>query len=168
MGKKRLRLVALVPLVGLPHFLVSVQSILAMAQAAVPLLRQSARRAGQAPVIDDEDDEDGEALIEFESDFDEDDPDNDINLHRHEVGVVPRGSRPAPPLNRDEHSAAVQGVRQQALPFNAPPPAPPVPTNKRAGRAARSQPEAMEPLVPNPLLAQQNANAAIQFSLDSA
>ena len=127
----------------------------------------SSGHAGQAPLIEDEDDvysDDGEALISFESDFDEDDPDNDINLHRNEVGMVPRGSRPAPPLNREEHNAAVQGAHQPALPFNAPPSAP-VLVNKRsakAGNGPKNKPDTMEPLVPNPLLAkQQNANALI-------
>ena len=127
----------------------------------------SARRAGQAPVIDDEDEEDEEALIEFESDFDDDDPDNDINLHRHEVGVVPRGSRSAPPLNCDEHSAAVQGVRQQALPFNAPPPA--NPAHKQEG-----WPCGQEPARSNGAASSQSLAGAAkrecrqQFSLDSA
>ena len=122
-------------------------------------------------MIEDEDDgynEDEETLIRFESDFDRDDPNNDINLHRHEVDLGPPGSRAAPPLNREEHNAAVQGAHQQVLPFNAPPPmppVPPVPVNKKAakaGGAAKNQPDMMEPLRPNPLWAkQQNANAAL-------
>jgi ribosomal protein S25 len=66
-----------------------------------------------------EDDEDD--AIEFQADFDDeyDDPRNDINLHKQEVGSVPRGARSMPPWDANEHSNAVQGAQQQALPFNA-------------------------------------------------
>ncbi|HLI06672.1 MAG TPA: DNA translocase FtsK [Ktedonobacteraceae bacterium] len=108
---------------------------------------------GQALANEDEDedeDEDGDTLINFESDFgDEDDPDNDINLHRREIGLVSRGGRAVAPLNRDEHSAAVQGAQQPPLPFNAP-----IAGDRGTQQAgARSKPDSMEPLQPNPLLA---------------
>lgn len=92
------------------------------------------QRAAQAANEVDEDDEDYEnddAMIEFESDFRDDDPLNDINLHKREVGMVPQGSRSAQPLNREEHNAAIQGARQQPLPFDQ-------------GKTV------MEPLAPNP------------------
>jgi len=88
---------------------------------------------------------DGEPGIDFEPDFgDEDDPLNDINLHKQQVGLVPRGARPAQQLDRDEHKAAVQGARQQPLPFN------------ESGQSGNSGVEdEMEPLAPNPLQAKQ-------------
>ncbi|HKF37621.1 MAG TPA: DNA translocase FtsK [Ktedonobacteraceae bacterium] len=95
---------------------------------------------------DQEDDVvDDEPGIDFEPDFgDEDDPLNDINLHKQQVGLVPRGARPAQQLDRDEHRAAVQGARQQPLPFNG------------SGQSANSGVEdEMEPLAPNPLQAKQ-------------
>ncbi len=100
---------------------------------------QTPARPG-APVDDDDDYDD---IIEFEDDFDQDeddDPGNDINLNKQQVGNVPRGNRPAPPLNRDEHEAAVKGARQQALPFDEAP--------QPAGTSAANH--EMEPLAPNP------------------
>ncbi len=123
--------------------------------------------AGQAQAALDEDDEDededGEPVIRFESDFDdEDDPENDINLHQHEIGLVPRGNPPVPPFNRAEHKEAVQGAQQPPLPFGASPPAPaPMPLlppePARSGKNARGKhrSDTMEPLQPNPLRAQQ-------------
>ena len=92
----------------------------------------------QALADEEELDDDEEGLIEFEDDFDaQDDPSNDINQHIGKVGRVPRGSRPAQQLNRVEHEAAVQGARQQPLPFPE--------------EQAKAQPlEEMEPLAPNP------------------
>jgi len=85
---------------------------------------------GQAD--EDETDEDGDEIIDFESDFgDAEDPRNDINLHKQEIGLVPRGSRPVQPLDQQEHNEAVQGARQQPLPFDQ----------------AKGE---MEPLSPNP------------------
>jgi Cdc6-like AAA superfamily ATPase len=102
---------------------------------------------GEVDALDDEID------IDFEADFDsEDDPLNDINLHKQQIGPVPRGSPPAKQLNREEHKAAVQGARQQSLPFDE---NSQIEAN-RAGQAARSDAEyEMEPLVPNPLHANQ-------------
>ncbi|HLX55795.1 MAG TPA: DNA translocase FtsK, partial [Ktedonobacteraceae bacterium] len=112
---------------------------------------QAPGRTQQQPAYPDaqEDDESGEyghVAIDFDADFaGDDDPLNDINLHKQQVGNVPRGNRAAPPLNRDEHKAAVNGAQQQALHFD---------------EAASNQPanglnHEMEPLAPNPLLSRQ-------------
>jgi len=103
--------------------------------ASTPDQVESKRALQIAGEVDesDEDHEDDDASIEFESDFRDvtDDPLNDINLHKQEIGVVPGGSRSAQPLNREEHTAATQGARQQPLPFD-------------------QSKTAMEPLAPNP------------------
>jgi DNA segregation ATPase FtsK/SpoIIIE, S-DNA-T family len=109
-------------------------------------------------IDEDEDDElDDEIDIDFEADFDnQDDPLNDINLHKQQVGIVPRGSPPVKQLNREEHEAAVQGARQQSLPFDE--------KSQEANhtrQAAESDAEyEMEPLAPNPLHANQSKIAA--------
>ncbi len=92
-----------------------------------------------------EEDELDDAGIEFESDFgDDDDPLNDINLHKQQIGLVPRGSRTVQQFDRDEHKAAVQGARQQPLPLGS------------AGTDNDlDDVEEMEPLSPNPLRANQ-------------
>jgi DNA segregation ATPase FtsK/SpoIIIE-like protein len=91
----------------------------------------------------DEEAFDDEAGIDFEADFgDEDDPLNDINLHKQQIGIVPRGSRAASEFDRDEHKAAVQGARQQSLPLGT----------QSTGNDLDDQ-EEMEPLSPNPLRA---------------
>ena len=101
------------------------------------------QRAGE-----DEDDvpDDDEGSIDFDADFGvEDDPLNDINLHKQQVGTVPRGAHPAQQLDPEEHKAAVQGARQQPLPFNG-----------SGGQSKRGSAEdEMEPLAPNPLQAKQ-------------
>jgi ribosomal protein S25 len=91
----------------------------------------------QARADEDEFEEDEEDLIEFEEDFggEEDDPRADINQHIDQVGRVARGPRPAQKLDRAEHQAAVQGARQQPLPFDD----------------QQDELEEMEPLAPNPL-----------------
>ncbi len=121
---------------------------------------------GQAQADIDDEDEDGEPLIRFESDFDdEDDPENDINLHRHEIGSVPRGNPLVPPFNRAEHKEAVQGAQQPPLPFGAQPaPAPmplvpPEPAQSRKNARGKHRSDTMEPLQPNPLRAQQGQQA---------
>jgi len=99
----------------------------------------------------DEDDDalDDEAGIDFDADFDiEDDPLNDINLHKQQIGLVPRGSRPAHQFDRDEHKAAVQGVRQQPLPLDA------AGTLQGTDNEVDDE-EEMQPLAPNPLHANQ-------------
>ncbi|HEX6109083.1 MAG TPA: DNA translocase FtsK, partial [Ktedonobacteraceae bacterium] len=99
----------------------------------------------------DEDDDalDDEAGIDFDADFDiEDDPLNDINLHKQQIGLVPRGSRPAHQFDREEHKAAMQGVRQQPLPLDA------AGTLQGTDNEVDDE-EEMEPLMPNPLHANQ-------------
>lgn len=82
--------------------------------ASRPLPNQ-AQAPNEMSEVNDEDDD----SIDFEPDFTaEDDPLNDINMHKQEIGLIPRGTRQAQPLNLPEHSAAIQGAQQQALPFN--------------------------------------------------
>ena len=91
-----------------------------------------------------EEEEDDEGIIEFEADFgDEDDPLNDINIHKQQISRIPRGPRPAPPLDLAEHSDAIQGVNQQPLPFNK--------AEKAAGRNGEKKFPTLESLAPNPL-----------------
>src|SRR3989440_1757822 len=98
-------------------------------------------RPTPASAVDEEDDD--ESVIEFEADFgDEDDPLNDINIHKQHISRIPRGPRPAPPLDLAEHSNAIQGVNQQPLPFNK--------ADKGAGRNGEKKFPTMEPLAPNP------------------
>ena len=93
-----------------------------------------------SPDVDASGAEDEEGLIDFEADFgDEHDPLNDINIHKQQISRFPRGSRPAEPLDAEEHNNAVQGVKQQALPFN------------QAAKAPEKKYPTMEPLAPNPL-----------------
>jgi len=109
---------------------------------------------GRQGIEEGEDDAlDDKIDIDFEADFDnEDDLLNDINLHKQHIGQAPRGSPPAKQLNREEHDAAVQGARQQSLPFDE---NGQIEAN-RAGQAAKSDAEhEMEPLAPNPLQANQ-------------
>ncbi len=97
---------------------------------------------GQQVGEDEEEAFDDEGDIVFDADFNvEDDPLNDINLHKQQVGMVPPGPRAAQQLNRDEHKAAVQGARQQPLPFD------------ESGQVDAAY--EMEPLAPNPLRANQ-------------
>nr|HET6901255.1 DNA translocase FtsK [Ktedonobacteraceae bacterium] len=97
---------------------------------------------GAAKPEDDEEEEDDEDIISFEPDFGEDDdPLNDINVLKQHVGNVPRGVRSVPPINVNEHSEAVQGVSQRALPFNQ--------QAKQADKEKRYP--TLEPLSPNPL-----------------
>ncbi|HLH61405.1 MAG TPA: DNA translocase FtsK [Ktedonobacteraceae bacterium] len=118
-------------------------------------------RSGMRPAASEED----LGPIEFDADFDaEDDPDNDINLHKQQVGLVPRGPRSPRPLDREEHKAAVQGARQQPLPFKE------IAGNGRqpAKNNAIDDEDEMEPLAPNPLRANspkvpaQNAKAGAE------
>ncbi len=53
----------------------------------------------------------------FDDDVDEQDPLNDINVHRGKVSSVSRSLRNPQPLDLTDHSRAVQGAAQQALPF---------------------------------------------------
>src|SRR6266487_2502462 len=98
---------------------------------------------------EEEDALDDEAGIDFEADFSaEDDPLNDINLHKQQIGLVPRGSRAAQQFDREEHNAAVQGAHQQSLPLDA------AGTSQGTDNAIDDE-EEMEPLAPNPLRANQ-------------
>ncbi len=89
----------------------------------------------------DDDDDDDETLVDFEADFgdEDDDPLNDINIHKQQISRVPHGPRVAQPLDLAEHNQAVQGVSQQALPFDQ--------QAKNPGK----QRSIMESLAPNPL-----------------
>src|SRR3989442_7248525 len=94
---------------------------------------------GSVPPADEE--QDDQQIIVFEADFgDEDDPLNDINIHKQHISRVPRGPRPALPLDPAEHNDAIQGVNQQPLPFN-----------QAAGKNAEKKYPTMESLAPNPL-----------------
>jgi ribosomal protein S25 len=119
---------------------------------------------------EDEDDElDDEIEIDFEADFDnQDDPLNDINLHKQQVGIVPRGSTPVKQLNREEHEAAVQGARQQSLPFDE---RSQIEANHTRQATESDAEYEMEPLAPNPLhankpkIAARSANPVVVESL---
>jgi DNA segregation ATPase FtsK/SpoIIIE, S-DNA-T family len=98
------------------------------------------------------DDDDVAVGIDFDADFNiGDDPLNDVSLHKNQVGLVPRGVRPAAaePLDPLEHSAAVRGARQQPLPFDE------AGRQEQQGQQAGKKFTEMEPLVPNPRLARQ-------------
>ncbi|HZU69788.1 MAG TPA: DNA translocase FtsK 4TM domain-containing protein [Ktedonobacteraceae bacterium] len=118
-------------------------SSLAPAPAGAPA------RSGMRPNAGEDDLEEDSGPIEFNADFDDDDPDNDINVHKQQVGLVPRGARSPQPLDREEHKAAVQGARQQPLPFKE------MTGNGRhaANNNALDDEDEMEPLAPNPLRA---------------
>ena len=109
---------------------------------AVPARGRAQNAAARPAARDDEEELDDDALIEFDADFEADDPRNDINLHKQQVGTVSRGQRPAVPLNREEYQAAVQGARQQPLPFDQ-------------ANARQNDEREIEPLAPNPLHANQ-------------
>ncbi|HLZ81737.1 MAG TPA: DNA translocase FtsK, partial [Ktedonobacteraceae bacterium] len=100
---------------------------------------------GSTPPDAEDEEEDDQSIIEFEADFgDDDDPLNDINIHKQQISRVPRGPRPALsalPPNPAPHNDVVQGVNQQALPFN----------QAVAGKNAEKKYPTMEPLAPNPL-----------------
>ncbi|HLZ56062.1 MAG TPA: DNA translocase FtsK [Ktedonosporobacter sp.] len=107
----------------------------------IPQRQAAGGRQGRRPLIGDDEDE---GNVEFEADFDgeepEEDPLNDINIHRQEVGFA-RGGRSPQALNLGEHNQAVQGVRQQQLPFKD--------ASDTITRKA-VKPNMMEPLAPNP------------------
>ncbi len=88
----------------------------------VPTQNAQGTAQSRRPLPDENEieEDDAEDSVSFESDFDEDDdPRNDINLHRQEVGTVPRGPRGPVPLDVDDHMSAVRGARQQPLPMNS-------------------------------------------------
>ncbi|GAC1355053.1 MAG: hypothetical protein NVS4B11_09010 [Ktedonobacteraceae bacterium] len=84
----------------------------------VPAQNRQGQNRRQLPNDDVEEEEEGN--IDFEADFDaeDDDPRNDINIHKRDVGLVPRGPRVPLPLNLDDHVNAVKGARQQPLPLD--------------------------------------------------
>jgi DNA segregation ATPase FtsK/SpoIIIE-like protein len=98
----------------------------------------------------DEDQDLDDGSIEFDPEFEPDedyDPLNDINLHKQEIGSVPRGPRVPKAIDLDEHVAAVRGVRQESLPF--------VKGGEQSAHQDKliiKQQNNMEPLPPNPLL----------------
>ncbi|MBA2286861.1 MAG: hypothetical protein H0W02_15410, partial [Ktedonobacteraceae bacterium] len=115
------------------------------------------QRADSRAPADDED-EDDEGAIEFEADFD-DDPHNDINIHKQEIGQVPRGTRRPASLDPYEHKAAVQGARQQELPLHEQPTI----VDKAGIASLRNLPE-MEPLplkVSPPVIVTRKAQAEV-------
>ena len=81
-----------------------------------PPQQPSSRNVASASEHDEDEDD-----ISFESDFgdEDDDPRNDINIHKQDVGIVPRGPRTPIALDVDNHVNAVRGARQQPLPLDA-------------------------------------------------
>ena len=81
----------------------------------VPVQQQQVQTRNVADVSEEDEDD-----IEFEADFDDedDDPRNDINIHKQDVGIVPRGPRTPIALDVDNHVNAVRGARQQPLPLD--------------------------------------------------
>src|ERR1019366_8657523 len=75
-----------------------------------------ATRSRQRPLPDENDDADADATIAFEADFDAQDPLDDINIHKQQVGNVPRG--PRAPRVSDGTGVPVRNANQQALPFD--------------------------------------------------
>jgi hypothetical protein len=74
------------------------------------------------PIYFDEDiDFHEEETIEFDDHLDfgdeeeEDDPLNDINIHKGQIGAVPRGGHNPRPIDLTEHSNAIQGAEQHEL-----------------------------------------------------
>ena len=86
-------------------------------ESSPPVQTRRRKIADERTVEVDNYDDDDESVVEFESDFEDEDPNNDINLHKHEVGMVKRGTRTPRPIDLGEHESAVRGARQQALPF---------------------------------------------------
>ncbi|MBO0780370.1 MAG: hypothetical protein J2P37_16205, partial [Ktedonobacteraceae bacterium] len=105
-------------------------------------------RSGRRSRVEERE-EDQEDAVEFEADFGDEDPLNDINIHKNEIGTVPRHPRAAPrSLNVSEHQAATRGANQQELPFNDEEDEQP-PTTQRQQRLVLQPPD-LEPLAPNP------------------
>jgi hypothetical protein len=107
-------------------------------------LARAGRRPAAGGTLDDEDDE---GTIDFEADFEsDDDPLNDINIHKQEIGLVPRGPRAPQPIDPGGQPHPPQNVSQRPLPFDQPEVAQPA-------RKLFRKSEKMEPLAPNPRLA---------------
>ncbi|HZU03459.1 MAG TPA: DNA translocase FtsK [Ktedonobacteraceae bacterium] len=105
------------------------------------------RQAAQQPVRPEHpplEEEDDLSAIDFEADFDEDDLQNDINLHKQQIGQVPRGPRAVPDPNKSPDP--VKGARQQPLPFNQSPNQ----VDQTARKQVVKQLTPLESLAPNP------------------
>ncbi|HEY5003185.1 MAG TPA: DNA translocase FtsK [Ktedonobacteraceae bacterium] len=96
---------------------------------------------------DDANFEDEDATIAFEADFPEDDPLDDINIHKTQVGTVPRGPRAPRAIDVANAPSPVYDANQQALPFDEEANA-----HKLILKAAKNV-DRMESLPPNPRLA---------------
>ena len=123
----------------------------AVAQSLQPVQAPTRRNVNPNIHLEAEEDED-EGLVDFEADFDaddayddDDDPLNDINIHKQHISRIPRGPRQPQPIDLSDHKAAVQGARQQPLPFNAAQ----AQAQQRRNNGGKAQQE-MEPLAPNP------------------
>lgn len=123
----------------------------AAAQSGQPVQAPARRNVNPNIHLDAEEDE-GEGLVDFEADFDaddpfdeDDDPLNDINIHKQHISRIPRGPRQPQPIDLSEHKSAVQGARQQQLPFNAAQ----AQAQQQKNNGGKAQQE-MEPLAPNP------------------
>jgi ribosomal protein S25 len=109
-------------------------------------------RAGHRPVAGTSapNEEDDEGNIDFEADFEaDDDPLNDINIHKQDIGLVPRGPRAPQPIDPSSQARSVKNVSQRPLPFDQSDAAQPA-------KKAVQKPEKMEPLAPNPRLLNQS------------
>jgi len=112
--------------------------------------RSSAEEDATIEEDDDEFVDDDDATISFEADFPDDDPLNDINMHKQQIGTVPRGAR-APAGGPPD---PVRAANQQALPFDEE-------AQKLVLKRAKKDADAgMEPLQPNPRRAANQAQAA--------
>ncbi|MBA2393138.1 MAG: hypothetical protein H0V70_10380 [Ktedonobacteraceae bacterium] len=123
----------------------------AAASSSLPSSRQGTQAPGRSrkQVIEDEeeefDDTDfADATVAFEADFPDEDPLDDINVHKTQVGTVPRGPR-AP--RAVDIAQPVLNANQQALPFNEEANA-----HKLILKPAKDV-DKMEALPPNPRLA---------------
>ncbi len=127
---------------------------------ARPLARGGQRPIAGASAPAEEDDE---GNIDFEADFEaDDDPLNDINIHKKDIGLVPRGPRAPQPIDPGSQARPAQNVSQRPLPFDQPDAA------QSAKKSAR-KPEQMEPLAPNPRLVNQpKARAGADPTIASA
>ncbi len=118
---------------------------------------RSPRRPAIEEDADADIDNDGATLIEeddvaisFEADFPEDDPLNDINIHKKQIGNVPRGPR-APAGGPPE---PVPSANQQSLPFDKD-----AEREKLILKRSKEADIGMEPLQPNPRLLANQAKA---------
>ena len=119
-----------------------------------------ASRSRQRPPQEDIDEEDynnaayedEDATVAFEADFPEEDPLDDINIHKQQVGTVPRG--PRAPRSIDGAAPPVRNANQQALPFDEE-----ENPHKLILRSSKNV-DRMESLPPNPRLAKSSQSRA--------